>query len=95
MRDYMTKIAATTNAKNITKPLFAVVGKNDPRVPYTESVQMIEKVKANGSPVWFLIANDEGHGYAKKKNQQFQFYATIMFVRSFLLGEKMDRAATQ
>jgi dipeptidyl aminopeptidase/acylaminoacyl peptidase len=95
MREYMTKIAATTNAKNITKPLFAVVGRNDPRVPYTESVQMIDKVKSNGSPVWFLIANDEGHGYAKKKNQQFQFYATIMFVRSFLLGENAARPGTQ
>jgi hypothetical protein len=34
------------------------------------------------------MANDEGHGYAKKKNQDFQFYATVMFVRTFLLGEK-------
>jgi len=31
--------------------------------------------------------NDEGHGFAKKKNQQFQFFSTIMFVRNFLLGE--------
>lgn len=85
MRQYMNSIAATTNYQKIKKPLFAVVGKNDPRVPYTESVGLIEKIQSNGAPVWFLIANDEGHGYAKKKNQQFQFYATIMFVRSFLL----------
>ena len=88
MRDYMTKIAATTNYQNIKKPLFAVVGRNDPRVPYTESVGLIDKIKSNGAPVWFLIANDEGHGYAKKKNQQFQFYATIMFVKNFLLGQR-------
>jgi dipeptidyl aminopeptidase/acylaminoacyl peptidase len=87
MREYMTKISAFANADKIRKPLFAVVGKNDPRVPYTESVQMMEKLKQNGAPVWFLIANDEGHGYAKKKNQQFQFFSTIMFVRNFLLGE--------
>jgi len=95
MREYMTKISAFANADKIRKPLFAVVGKNDPRVPYTESVQMMEKLKQNGAPVWFLIANDEGHSYAKKKNQQFQFYATIMFVRNFLLGEKTAGAAAQ
>jgi len=33
------------------------------------------------------MANDEGHGYAKKKNQDYLFYSTIMFVRQFLLGE--------
>ena len=87
MREYMTAISAFSNAGKIHKPLFAVVGKNDPRVPYTESVQMIEKIRQNGAPVWFLIANDEGHGFAKKKNQQFQFFSTIMFVRNFLLGE--------
>ena len=31
------------------------------------------------------MAKDEGHGFAKKPNQQFQFYATITFVREFLL----------
>ncbi len=87
MREYMTKISALNNAEKIHKPLFAVVGKNDPRVPYTESVQMIDKIRRNGAPVWFLIANDEGHGFAKKKNQQFQFFSTIMFVRNFLLRE--------
>ncbi len=89
MRDYMTKISAFANADKIRKPLFAVVGKNDPRVPYTESVQMMEKLKQNGQPVWFLVAADEGHGYAKKKNRDFQFYATIMFVKQFLLGQNV------
>ena len=93
MREYMAKISALDNADKIHKPLFAVVGKNDPRVPYTESAQMIEKIRRNGAPVWFLIANDEGHGFAKKKNQQFQFYSTIMFVRTFLLGEGSASAA--
>jgi dipeptidyl aminopeptidase/acylaminoacyl peptidase len=87
MREYMTKISALNNVEKIHKPLFAVVGKNDPRVPYTESVQMIDRIRRNGAPVWFLIAIDEGHGFAKKKNQQFQFFSTIMFVREFLLGE--------
>jgi dipeptidyl aminopeptidase/acylaminoacyl peptidase len=93
MRAYMETIAAFNNADKIHKPLFAVVGKNDPRVPYTESLQMMDKLRHNGAPVWFLVANDEGHGFAKKKNQQFQFYATIMFVRDFLLDESTAKGA--
>jgi dipeptidyl aminopeptidase/acylaminoacyl peptidase len=49
---------------------------------------MLDKLKGNGITTWFLMANDEGHGYAKKKNQDFLFYATVMFVRQFLLGEQ-------
>ncbi|HWY26926.1 MAG TPA: prolyl oligopeptidase family serine peptidase, partial [Candidatus Angelobacter sp.] len=75
------------------KPVFAAVGKNDPRVPWTESRQMLDKLKGNGITTWFLMANDEGHGYAKKKNQDFLFYATAMFVRQFLLGEDVSVTA--
>ena len=85
MKEHLLKISPATNAQKITKPLFVVQGKNDPRVPYTESEQMVATVKKNGGPVWYLLANDEGHGFAKKKNQDFQFYATIAFVREHLL----------
>jgi dihydropteroate synthase len=51
----------------------------------TESEQMVKSVRANGAPVWYLLAKDEGHGFQKKKNQDFQFYATVMFVKEFLL----------
>jgi hypothetical protein len=44
-------------------------------------------VKQNGRSVWYLMARDEGHGFRKKTNVDFQFYATVMFVRRFLLGE--------
>lgn len=90
MREYLEKIAPLNNSEKIRKPVFAVVGKNDPRVPWTESRQMLDKLKNSGVTTWFLMANDEGHGYAKKKNQDFQFYATVMFVRQFLLGEKLS-----
>jgi len=92
MRAYLEKIAPLNNSEKIRKPLFAVVGKNDPRVPWSESRQMLDKLKNSGVTTWFLMANDEGHGYAKKKNQDFQFYATVMFVRTFLLGENVAAA---
>ncbi|MDP9266833.1 MAG: prolyl oligopeptidase family serine peptidase [Acidobacteriota bacterium] len=85
MRAFMEKIAAVNNADKIKKPLFVVQGFNDPRVPRTEAMQMVQKVRSSGTPVWFLMANDEGHGFAKKKNADYLFYATVMFMKEFLL----------
>ncbi|HSD28977.1 MAG TPA: S9 family peptidase [Vicinamibacteria bacterium] len=86
MREFLLRIAPANNASKIAKPLFVVQGKNDPRVPWTESEQMVATVKKNGGPVWYLLADDEGHGFAKKKNQDFQFYATVAFMKAHLLN---------
>ncbi len=94
IHEYLERTAPLNNSEKIRKPVFAAVGKNDPRVPWTESRQMLDKLKSNGIQAWFLMANDEGHGYAKKKNQDFLFYSTILFVQQFLLGEK-GAAGTQ
>lgn len=87
MAVFFEKIAPLNNAHKITKPLFVIQGGNDPRVPLSEAEQMVEKVKTNNGPVWYLMAKDEGHGFRKKSNADFQFYATIMFVRQHLLGD--------
>ena len=87
MRDFFEKMAPLNNAQRITKPLFVVQGGNDPRVPRTEAEQMVARVKRNGSPVWYLMATDEGHGFRKKGNVDFQFYATTQFVKTYLLRE--------
>ena len=85
MREFLIKISPLTNAAKITKPLFVIQGANDPRVPRNESEQMVGVVRKNGGPVWFLMAKDEGHGFAKKRNQDFQFYATVAFLQENLL----------
>lgn len=85
MRDFLESIAPANKAKNITKPLFVIAGANDPRVPASESRQMIEVVRKNGTPVWWLLGKDEGHGFSKKKNRDYQFYATVEFVKEYLL----------
>jgi dipeptidyl aminopeptidase/acylaminoacyl peptidase len=85
MAEFLEKISPLNHAEKITKPLFIVQGGNDPRVPHTEAVQVRDKVKQNGTEVWFLMANDEGHGFRKKNNVDFQFYATVEFIRRFLL----------
>ncbi|MCB1105119.1 MAG: S9 family peptidase, partial [Cephaloticoccus sp.] len=85
MHAHLLRISPTTRAAEITKPLFIVQGANDPRVPRTEAVQMVETVRKNGSPVWYLEAKDEGHGFRKKANADYQFYATVLFIRENLL----------
>jgi dipeptidyl aminopeptidase/acylaminoacyl peptidase len=85
MREFLERIAPANNAKNITKPLFVIAGQNDPRVPASESAQMVQIVRKNGTPVWWLLAKDEGHGFGKKKNRDYQFYATVEFVKEYLL----------
>lgn len=85
MVTFFEKISPLNNADKITKPMFIVQGKNDPRVPYTEAEQMKEKIKKNGGTVWYLMASDEGHGFAKKNNIDFQFYATVQFIKNNLL----------
>jgi dipeptidyl aminopeptidase/acylaminoacyl peptidase len=82
---FFDSIAPINNARKIAHPLFVVQGGNDPRVPLSEAEQMVERVKQNGKPVWYLMARDEGHGFAKKQNADFLFYATVVFVRQYLL----------
>jgi dipeptidyl aminopeptidase/acylaminoacyl peptidase len=83
---YFEAIAPLNHTDKIKKPLFIVQGGNDPRVPFTESIQMKDKIKQNGGTVWFLMAKDEGHGFRKKNNVDFQFYATIEYIKQFLLN---------
>ena len=85
MRAFMERIAPLNHADKITKPLFVIQGANDPRVPLSESDQIVSAAKTNQVPVWYLVAKDEGHGFRKKKNRDFQFYSTILFVEKFLL----------
>lgn len=85
MRAVFEQISPANHAAKIKIPMFIVQGANDPRVPRTEAVQMVERIRANGGPVWYLEAKDEGHGFRKKTNTDFQFYATVMFIREHLL----------
>ena len=85
MHDFLEQIAPMNNIAKIKKPMLVVAGKNDPRVPMTESEQIVGALKKQGTPVWYLMAKDEGHGFRKKANQDFQFYATIEFLQEFLL----------
>lgn len=80
------RISPLNNAHRITSPLFVAQGRNDPRVPWTEAEQIVKAVRGNGQPVWYLLYADEGHGFAKKSNNDWFGAATILFWQQHLLG---------
>lgn len=85
MNAFLEKISPLNNVEKIAKPLFIVQGKNDPRVPFTEAEQMKNKLQQAGKSVWYLLAKDEGHGFRKKVNSDFQQWAMILFLKENLL----------
>jgi dipeptidyl aminopeptidase/acylaminoacyl peptidase len=87
MREFLETIAPMNHVKNITKPMFVVAGANDPRVPKSEADQIVAALKSQSTPVWYLVGKNEGHGFSKKQNADFQFYATILFIEKYLLGK--------
>ena len=87
VRAVLDQIAPLAHAGRIRAPLLVVHGKNDPRVPITEAEQIVQKVRTNGTPVWYLVADNEGHGFARKANADFYFYAMVAFIERYLLGD--------
>jgi dipeptidyl aminopeptidase/acylaminoacyl peptidase len=85
MREFLERIAPMNNIEKIKKPMMVVAGQNDPRVPVSESDQIVNALKKQGTPVWYVMAKDEGHGFQKKANADFQFYATVEFLQEYLL----------
>ena len=85
MYAFLDKISPLNNTDKIKKPMFIIQGTNDPRVPLTEALQMRDKLKNQGNTVWYLEAKDEGHGFKKKPNIDFQRLAVIKFIEAYLL----------
>lgn len=81
-------ISPLTRASEIRIPLMVVTGANDPRVPASEAEQMVAAVRKNGGRASHLLARDEGHGFAKKANQDYLFWATVGFWQETLLGQE-------
>ena len=84
-RAFFEETAPLNNATKIRKPLFVVQGKNDPRTPLAEAEQIVQAVRKNNVPVWYLLGKNEGHGFSNRVNRNFQFCAEIEFVKKYLL----------
>lgn len=85
MRAVFDRISPLKNAHKIESALFVAQGKNDPRVPWTEAEQIVKAARANGGPVWYLLYDDEGHGFRKKANSDYFNAASMQFWQTYLL----------
>jgi poly(3-hydroxybutyrate) depolymerase len=85
MRAFFDRISPLRNAGRIARPLFVVHGRNDPRVPVSEAEQIVERARAAGATVWYLRADNEGHGFARTENADYLFFATVRFLQETLL----------
>jgi dipeptidyl aminopeptidase/acylaminoacyl peptidase len=84
MRATFERISPLTNISRVTKPIFVVHGFNDPRVPVSEAEQVLAAVRRNGGDPWLMIAMNEGHGFARRENQEAQREAETLFFRRVL-----------
>jgi dipeptidyl aminopeptidase/acylaminoacyl peptidase len=85
MQKFLLSISPINHVHKMKIPLFVVQGKNDPRVPVTEAEQIVKAVRSNGGEVWYLLANDEGHGFKKKQNRDHYEAAVSLFFQKYLL----------
>ena len=87
MRTHLQTISPLNSVDKMKVPLMVVQGQNDPRVPVTEAIQIVEALRSQGQPVWYMNALNEGHGYSKKENRDIYQQATMMFLQEFLLDD--------
>jgi dipeptidyl aminopeptidase/acylaminoacyl peptidase len=85
MRAFLERISPLNNVDRIELPLLVVQGQNDPRVPVTESEQIVAALRQRGQPIWYIKALNEGHGYDRKENQDVFQQAVILFLQRYLV----------
>jgi dipeptidyl aminopeptidase/acylaminoacyl peptidase len=68
----------------MTRPMMVFQGANDPRVPKSESDQMVQRLRGQGTEIWYVVAADEGHGIQKKSNAEVVRAAEVLFLRRVL-----------
>ena len=84
MRAVFERIAPLHNTDKIKSELLVIHGRNDPRVPFFEAEQIAAKVRSGRRSVWTVFADNEGHGFAKKENADYQRAVEAMFLKKHL-----------
>ena len=87
-KEFLTATSPLFHAANIVRPLMVIQGKNDPRVIKPESDEIVEAVKKNNVPVDYVVFDDEGHGFSKKKNQAVASAKMVEFLDKYLKNGK-------
>ena len=86
MRAFLERISPLTNAEQDPQAAVRRAGPQRPARAATPRPSRSSRGCArNGTPVWYLRAENEGHGFARKENADYQFYATVRFLQETLL----------
>jgi dipeptidyl aminopeptidase/acylaminoacyl peptidase len=83
-RAFLKSISPLTHASRLKVPLFVAQGAKDTRVPMNQSEAMVRAVRANGTPVWYVVY-DSGHEEFTQATNDFNLYAWVLFVQKYLL----------
>lgn len=86
-RAQLQAISPLTRVNEIAIPMLVATGGNDPRVPASESDQIVNAIRANGGSAWHLLAQNEGHGFRKKENADYYFWTSLQFWKQTLLAD--------
>jgi dipeptidyl aminopeptidase/acylaminoacyl peptidase len=81
MRAVLERISPLANVGRIKKPMLVMQGANDPRVPQSESDQVVERLRRSGVETWYVVYADEGHGFLKKHNNDLRREVETVFLR--------------
>ena len=87
MVEFFKQISPLHNLSKITAPVLLIQGNNDPRVPAQQARDMVDRMRANGLSVSYLLAKNEGHRFTKPQNRLAATGAQLMFLRQVLFGE--------
>ena len=90
MRAHLEKISPLTNVGKIRSALFVAQGANDPRVPASEAEQVVAAVRKTGHNVWYMLAKNEGHGFARKENRDVYMSLAVLFLKTHLQGNRTE-----
>lgn len=82
--EFLKEISPFYHVERIKAPLMIIQGANDPRVPKSESDQIVESIKSRGGIVEYLVFDDEGHGLAKLKNRIKAYKAVVEFLDKYV-----------
>ena len=91
MRAYLEAISPRNRVAAIRDAVLIAQGANDPRVPRSESEQMVRALGEQNVPVWYILALNEGHGFRKRANRDYLLSATAAFLDRFLLARSQLR----
>ena len=83
----MKKQSPLYSAKQIEAPLLVIQGANDPRVKKQESDQIVDALHELGQPVEYIVAPDEGHGFAGEENRMAAYVAMEKFFSTHVGGK--------